>query len=290
MTEGGSSVIVLHVSAQVIGVAHSQDPDDAFRFYALLNNKVDTRGLLFRNESIEIHTLNDTARRRQFEVTVVSFAAYPYVAQHYCLLRCGASVGDGYGPLIVAKRPLTRADLETSTVAVGGTTSTAFLAMKLFCPPCSHRVVPPDEIIPSLEQGKVDAALVIHEAQMAYRSGRFSKVSDLGEWWRLGTGLPLPLSGVAVRRDLSSDTTRRITETLRDSIQYGLDHRKEALDYAVRVSRQIDLDRASKFIAMYVNTYSLDLGEHGHKALDHLFRLGHEAGVLPQRVELEFPA
>ncbi len=274
--------------ARTITLAHSPDSDDAFMFYALAHGKVDTRGLEFRHVLEDIQTLNEKAIRGAYDVTAVSFHAYYRIRDKYVLMGCGASVGDGYGPLLVSRRPLTRQDLDEATVAVPGELTTAFLVFRLYAPLARWKVMPFDRIQDAVARGDIDAGLLIHEGQLSYRDQKLHRIQDLGEWWKLGTGLPLPLGGNAIRRDLDRRTALACCDVLRDSVRYALEHRKEALEYAMRYARGLDPARAERFVGMYVNAFTLELGKRGEDTVAHLFRLGHEAGVIPVAVEPEF--
>lgn len=269
-------------------LAHSPDSDDAFMFYALDKGKVDPRGLLLHHELRDIETLNLSAQEGLYEITAISFHAYPHVRHHYRLLTVGASVGDGYGPIVVSKRALTPADLDEVTVAVPGQLTTSYLVLRLLTPSARTKVMPFDRIMDAVARGDVDAGLVIHEGQLTFARQKLYRVVDLGEWWSRETGLPLPLGGTAVRRDIDDPTARKIADAMRDSIQYALDHRAEALDHAVQFARGLDRAQADRFVGMYVNPFTLELGARGEEALAMLLRLGHERGILPDRVVPEF--
>ncbi len=271
--------------ARTITLAHSPDSDDAFMFYGLARGKVDTRGLQFRQELADIETLNRRALEGAFDITAISFHAYTRARDKYRLMTCGASVGDGYGPLVVSRRPLGRQDLDEATVAVPGELTTAFLVFRLFNPAARWKVVPFDRIPEAVARGDADAGLLIHEGQLSYRDHKLHRVQDLGEWWRMETGLPLPLGANAIRRTLDADTTRLCCDVLKDTVRYALEHRREALDYALEFARGLDRARADKFVGMYVNSSTLELGERAVHAVSLLFKLGHEAGVLPARVD-----
>ncbi|HXX94217.1 MAG TPA: MqnA/MqnD/SBP family protein [Planctomycetota bacterium] len=273
---------------RTIHLAHSPDSDDAFMFYALARGKIDTRGLEFKHVLEDIETLNRKAVEGAYDITAVSFHAYYKIKLKYRLMTAGASVGDGYGPLIVAKRSLTRQDLDEVTVAVPGELTTAFLVFRLFAPGARWKVMPFDKIQDAVARGDIDAGLLIHEGQLTYREQKLHRVQDLGEWWRLETGLPLPLGGNAIRRSLDRKTTLACCDVLRETVQYALDHRKEALDYALEYARGMDRKKADKFVGMYVNGYTLELGKRGEDSVAHLFKLGHEAGIIPIKVEPEF--
>ena len=274
--------------ARRITVAHSPDADDAFMFYALAQGKIGDPGLEFLHVLEDIQTLNDRARRGVYDVTAVSFHAYAYLADRYALLPHGASMGDGYGPMIVARRPVRPEEVRGKRVAVPGVLTTAALALRLWDASLEHVVIPFDRIMDAVMAGEVDAGLIIHEGQVTYASVGLHKVVDLGEWWTGETGLPLPLGGNVIRKDLGPDLMRRISRLLRDSIQYALAHRQEALDYAMQFGRDVDRRLADRFVGMYVNDLTLDYGERGRAAVRRLLALGHERGIIPQRVEPEF--
>jgi 1,4-dihydroxy-6-naphthoate synthase len=221
-------------------------------------------------------------------MTAVSFHAWPKIRRRYRLMTCGASVGDGYGPILVSGRPLTQQDFTEVTVAVPGELTTSFLVFRLFAPACRWKVMPFDRIEEAVARGDVDAGVLIHEGQLTYRDRKLHRVQDFGEWWRLGTGLPLPLGANALRRDLDPETTRACCDALYDSVKYALDHRQEALDYALQYARGLDPGRADRFVGMYVNAFTLELGPRGESAVDLLFKLGHDAGIIAERVRPEF--
>ncbi|HET6207797.1 MAG TPA: MqnA/MqnD/SBP family protein [Terracidiphilus sp.] len=265
-----------------ISVAHSPDSDDAFMFYGLATNKVRVPGYRFSHTLCDIETLNRRAQNEAFfDVTAISFHAYPYVQQNYTLMGCGGSVGEGYGPMVVANRRFTVEDLHKIRVAVPGTLTTAYLALKVFNPAIETVTVPFDQIIPAILAGKFDAGLIIHEGQLTYSSSGLYRVIDLGVWWRETTGLVLPLGGNAIRRSLGVDAQKVISKALRDSIQHGLDHREQALEYAMQFARDLDASLANRFVSMYVNERTLDYGPDGRKAIRKLLDLGHERGIIP---------
>ena len=272
-----------------ITIAHSPDSDDAFMFYGLATNKVRVPGFKFTHSLTDIETLNQKAIREAFyDVTAISFHAYPYLQDKYALMTCGGSVGEGYGPMIVASRPFTLDSIRRIRIAVPGTLTTAYLALKLFAPEIETSVVPFDRIIPEVQSGNFEAGLIIHEGQLTYAQSGLHKVLDLGQWWREETGLPLPLGGNAIRRSLGEDTMRIVTQALRDSIQHGLDHRDEALTYAMQFARDLDQVLANKFVGMYVNERTLNYGEDGREAIRKLLALGHERGIIPHPVKVDF--
>jgi len=271
-----------------ITVAHSPDADDAFMFYALARGKVSDPELECVHVLEDIQSLNERAFRGEYEVTAVSFHAYAYVVDRYALLPHGASMGDGYGPMVVAREPWRPEHLQGKSIAVPGTLTTAFLVLKLWNPSLAHSVIPFDQILDAVVAGTVDAGLIIHEGQVMYGSLGLHNVVDLGEWWLRETGLPLPLGGNAIRKDLGPELMRRISHLLRESIRYALAHRQEALDYALRFARDMDRRLADRFVGMYVNNLTLDYGERGRAAVRRLLALGHERGLIPHRVEVEF--
>ncbi len=271
-----------------ITVAHSPDSDDAFMFYGLATNKVRVPGLRFTHTLCDIETLNRDAQRGVYDVTAISFHAYPYIQQDYALMSCGGSVGDGYGPMLVSSRPFTQAEIKQRRIAVPGKLTTAYLALQLFAPGIEVDVVPFDQIISQVLEGKYEAGLIIHEGQLTYDKSGLHRVVDLGKWWLKVTGLPLPLGGNAIRRSLGSEMMTSVTQALKDSIQYALDHRDEALAYAMQFARDLDTQLADKFVGMYVNERTLDYGEDGREAVRRLLDMGHKAGIIPQTPKVEW--
>ena len=272
-----------------ISIAHSPDSDDAFMFYGLATNKVRVPGYRFSHTLCDIETLNRRAQDEAFfDVTAISFHAYPYVQKNYALMGCGGSVGEGYGPMVVSSRKLTTDDLAKIRVAVPGTLTTAYLALKVFNPAIETEVVPFDQIIPAILAGKYDAGLIIHEGQLTYSSSGLYKVIDLGVWWRETTGLVLPLGGNAIRRSLGSEVHKILSKALRDSIQHALDHREQALEYAMQFARDLDSTLANRFVSMYVNDRTLDYGKDGRQAIRKLLDLGHERGIIPIAPQVDF--
>ena len=271
-----------------ITIAHSPDADDAFMFYALAQGKVSDPELECVHVLEDIQSLNERAFRGEYEVTAVSFHAYAYLADRYALLPHGASMGDGYGPMVVARDPLSREDLQGKSIAVPGTLTTAFLLLKFWNPSLGHRVIPFDQILDAVVARRVHAGLIIHEGQVTYGSLGLHKVVDFGEWWKEETGLPLPLGGNVIRKDLGPALMRRVSHLLRESIAYALAHREEALNYAMQFGRDMDRRLADQFVGMYVNDLTLDYGERGRAAVKRLLALGHERGLIPHRVEPEF--
>jgi 1,4-dihydroxy-6-naphthoate synthase len=272
-----------------ISIAHSPDSDDAFMFYGLATNKVRVPGYRFNHTLCDIETLNRRARdEAYFDVTAISFHAYPYLQDNYTLMGCGGSVGEGYGPMVVSAHPLTPGDLGRLKVAVPGTLTTAYLTLKIFNPEIETVTVPFDHIIAEVLAGKVEAGLIIHEGQLTYTSSGLYKVLDLGVWWRETTGLVLPLGGNAIRRSLGQKTLRIVTKAVHDSIQHGLDHREEALEYAMQFARDLDSRLAGRFVSMYVNERTLDYGPDGRQAIRALLDLGYERGIIPIAPLVEF--
>ncbi len=277
------------MSKQLITVGHSPDPDDAFMFYALAHDKLDTGDLQFRHVLQDIETLNRRALRGELEVTAISIHAYAALLDKYALLPSGCSMGDRYGPMVVAKQPLTVDRLKTARIAVPGTMTTAFLTLRLLLPDgFDYEVLPFDEILKAVEEGRFDAGLIIHEGQLTFQNQGLHLVVDLGVWWQEKTGLPLPLGGNVVRRDLGLPTMRTISRLLKESIRYSLDHRDAALDYALQYARDMDKSLADRFVGMYVNEWTLDYGERGREAVKRLLAEGHRAGIIPNPVDVEF--
>ncbi|MGA7752955.1 MAG: MqnA/MqnD/SBP family protein [Candidatus Sulfotelmatobacter sp.] len=271
-----------------IKVAHSPDSDDAFMFYGLATHKVRTPGLRFTHTLCDIETLNQKAHEGVYDVTAISFHAYPYVQDKYALMACGGSVGEGYGPMVVSPRPFTASEIKTKKIAVPGTLTTAYLALNLFAPGIETEVVPFDQIIPQVLEGKYEAGLIIHEGQLTYDKSGLHRIVDLGKWWQKVTGLPLPLGGNAIRRELGGPLMSSVTAALRESIQYGLDHREEALAYAMQFARDLDTASADKFVGMYVNERTLDYGADGREAVHRLLDMGHKAGIIGPEAKVDW--
>jgi 1,4-dihydroxy-6-naphthoate synthase len=277
------------MSKRVITVGHSPDPDDAFMFYALAHDKVDTGDLTFRHELQDIETLNRRALKGELDVSAVSIHAYAFLLETYALLPSGCSMGDRYGPMVVARKPLAVRDLSTVKIVVPGTMTTAFLTLRLLLPQgFDHEVMPFDEIIPAVASGKFDAGLIIHEGQLTFQNQGLHLIVDLGVWWQEKTGLPLPLGGNVVRRDLGIETIRNISRLIKESIRYSLNHRQDALTYALKYARDMDLDLADRFVGMYVNEWTLDYGPRGRAAVAKLLDEAHRACVIPEPVKVEF--
>ncbi len=282
------------MAKQLIRVGHSPDPDDAFMFYALAHDKLDTGDLQFTHELQDIETLNRRAMKGELEVSAVSIHAYAHLLDKYALLPSGCSMGDRYGPMIVARRPMKVEDLPGIKIAVPGTMTTAYLGLRLLMASLGrkeaplHDVVPFDRIIHAVQAGEYDAGLIIHEGQLTFQNNGLHLVTDLGVWWHERTGLPLPLGGNVVRRDLGPDVIRRVSALLRQSIQYSLDHRQDALSYALNYARDMDRGLADRFVGMYVNEWTLDYGPRGREAVRRLIKEGHEAGIIPHHPDIQF--
>lgn len=267
--------------------AHSPDSDDAFMFYGLATKKVRSRKVNFRHVLEDIESLNRKATEGLYELTAVSYHAYPYIADKYVLMASGSSVGDGYGPLIVSARHMTPEDLKGKKIAIPGTMTTAFLTLKLFQPDFEAVVIPFDKILDAVKDHEVDAGLIIHEGQLTYGHGGLHSVADLGKWFRSQYDLPLPLGANALRRNLSTDIQAECSRLMRESIQYSLDHRDEALNYAMQFARDLDPTMADQFVGMYVNHHTVDGGDVVPRAAQKLLDLGYEAGLIPHRVTVE---
>ena len=277
--------------SRLIRVAHSPDADDAFMFWAMASGKIDTGGRRYTHELADIESLNRRALAGELEVTAVSLHAFAYLADRYALLAHGASIGDRYGPRIVAREPAppdARQALAGRLVAVPGELTTAFLALRLYQPAARHVVVPFDQIEDYVLAGKADAGLLIHEGQLTFADRGLHLWADMGEWWYQETRLPLPLGGNVVRRDLGDELMHAIARDLKASIEYGLAHREEALRHAQRFSRGLDADRTDRFVDMYVNAYTVDYGATGRRAVTELLSRAHAAGVIPNPVALAF--
>ena len=272
-----------------ISIAHSPDSDDAFMFYGLATNKVRVPGYRFNHTLCDIETLNRRAQNEAFfDVTAISFHAYPYLQQNYALMGCGGSVGEGYGPMIVSSRKIAPEDLAKIKIAVPGTLTTAYLALKIFNPDLQTVTVPFDKIIPEILAGNFEAGLIIHEGQLTYSTSGLYKVLDLGVWWRETTGLVLPLGGNAIRRSLGAASMKIVTKAVKDSIQHALDNREQALEYAMQFARDLDARLANRFVSMYVNDRTLDYGPDGRQAIRKLLDLGYERGIIPIAPQVDF--
>ncbi len=273
---------------KTIQLAHSPDSDDAFMFFALATGRINTGDYDFVHQLDDIETLNKAAEEGRYEVTALSIHAYAYLSEAYALTNCGASMGEGYGPILVARRGMTIGDLRGRRIAIPGLKTSAFLAMKLLEPDFVPVVMSFDRIDAAVVEGQVDAGLLIHEGQLSYSDEGLQKVVDLGEWWLETTGLPLPLGGNAIRRDLGEDALREVTSLVEQSIRYGLEHREDALNYALEFGRGLDEVKGDRFVSMYVNGRTLDYGPDGREAVQLFLDRGVEAGLLPRRVEVDF--
>jgi 1,4-dihydroxy-6-naphthoate synthase len=273
---------------RTITLGHSPDADDAFMFYGLATGKVSTDGLRFRHILQGIQTLNERARRAELDVTALSVAAYPHVADRYAILNSGASIGDGYGPMIVARRKMTKASLSHALIAVPGELTSAFLTLKLYLGEFRYIVVPFDKIFAAVKKGQVDAGLIIHEGQLTYRQEGFTQVVELGRWWKRETSLPLPLGVNGIRKSLGAPLCRKISHILHASIAYGLKHRAEGIAHARQYGRGLDRHHADKFIGMYVNDFTLNLGASGRKGIRELLKRGRKADVFSSVPPIEF--
>jgi 1,4-dihydroxy-6-naphthoate synthase len=293
-TAPGAKEPALDNSPLRIRVGHSPDPDDAFMFYALANAKIETGRYRFEHELVDIETLNRRAFSGELELTAVSLHAYAYLTDQYLLCACGASMGDGYGPMLVAREKRSVSELAGATIAVPGTLTTAYLALRMCLgTDFPYVVVPFDQILDAVAAGEyqgqpIAAGLIIHEGQLTYARQRLELVMDTGRWWQEQTGLPLPLGANAIRKDLGPAAIADVHRLLRESIRYGLEHREEALQYALRFGRGLDQGDADRFVAMYVNDWTMDFGPRGREAVAQLLARGHAAGVIPKRVVPEF--
>lgn len=280
----------MNTERTLIRCGHSPDPDDAFMFYALAKDRIDTGPYRFVHEMADIETLNRRAERGELELSAISLHAYPFIADRYALLACGCSMGDGYGPIVVAREPHDLAWLAGKTIAVPGEKTTAYLALKLCLDHRAfrHVVMPFDQIMDAVVRGEADAGLIIHEGQLTYRSAGLHNLVDLGVWWQAETGLPLPLGGNVIRRDLGEQAIGEIAGLLRQSVEYGLAHRREAIDYAIAFGRDLDRPLTDQFVGMYVNKWTVDYGERGRAAVRMLLDRGNAAGLVPAVGALEF--
>ena len=276
-------------AADVFTLGHSPDPDDAFMFYAMAENKIDLRCYRFEHRLEDIQTLNERAMRGELHISAISIHAYAYVTEHYALLPCGASMGDGYGPMIVASNESQIETARGKVIAVPGKMTSAFLALQLFLGnDFDHVVVPFDQIFDAVRKGKADCGLIIHEGQLTYAKAGFHKIVDLGEWWKRETGLPLPLGGNVLRRDIPRDVRHDLLDIMRESIDYGLAHRDEAVRHSMPYTRDMDTQLASKFIGMYVNEFTRDYGETGRAAIREFLGRAESGGLLDRKVQIEF--
>jgi len=271
-----------------ITVAHSPDSDDAFMFYGMATSKIRVPDVKFTHTLCDIETLNRKALEGFYDITAISFHAYPYIQDKYAVMPTGGSVGEGYGPMIVAARGIPLDEIAGCRIAVPGTMTTAYLVLKLFAPDIATEVVPFDQIIPKVLGGKYEAGLIIHEGQLTFNKSGLHKILDMGKWWRDQTGLPLPLGGNAIRRDLGPELMAACCTALRDSIRYALDNRDEALQYAMQFARDVEPQMIDKFVAMYVNERTLDYGKDGREAITRLLEMGYAAGIIPHKPAVDF--
>ncbi len=268
--------------------AHSPDSDDAFMFYGLATKKIRSSRVTFRHVLSDIETLNRKAMEGVYDLSAISYHAYPYVVDKYVMMASGSSIGDGYGPMVVATHPMESHEIKGKKIAIPGTLTTAFLALKIFEPDFIPVVMPFDKILDAVQAGSADAGLIIHEAQLTYNQVGFHRVLDMGKWWKEKYGLPLPLGGNALLRSLPDEVKSECCRMMRESIQYALDNRGEALEYAMQFARDMDPRLAEQFVGMYVNHYTVDAGEVIPKAVQLLLDKGHEVGLIPNRVQVEF--
>ena len=273
---------------RVITVAHSPDSDDAFMFYGLATNKLETDGLKFEHTLKDIQTLNEDAKHGVYDVTAISFHAYAYVADKYALLPHGASIGDKYGPILVAREPRDPEEISKMNIAIPGELTSAFLALRIYNPDFKYTVVAFDQIMEAVHKGEVDAGLLIHEGQLFYKQMGLDKVLDLGEWWHERTGLPLPMGGNVIKRDLGAKLMKQVSKHLHRSIVFSMENREDALAYAMQFARDMQPELADRFVAMWVNDLTLDYGERGKEAVRRLLTEGYEKGIIPNKVDVEF--
>jgi 1,4-dihydroxy-6-naphthoate synthase len=278
----------LKTATRTITVAHSPDSDDAFMFYGLATNKLETEGLKFEHTLKDIQSLNEDAKNAVYDVTAISFHAYAYVSDKYALLPHGASIGEKYGPILVSKERYAPEDIPKLKIAVPGELTSAFLALRIYNQDFEYAVVPFDEIIEAVQKGKADAGLLIHEGQLFYKQMGLNKILDLGEWWFEKTGLPLPMGGNAIRRDLGADLMRTVSKHLHRSIVYSMENREDALSYAMQFARDMPPELADRFVAMWVNDLTLDYGARGREAVRRLLEEGFEKGIIKHKAEVDF--
>lgn len=282
------STPVVSPKITALNLAHSPDSDDAFMFYALATGKVRLPGVKFTHVLSDIESLNQAARNEKYDITAISFYGYAFVADKYVLLDCGASFGEGYGPIVVAAHPIKKNELAGRKVAIPGTLTTSYLALKLFEPNVETVTMPFDKILDAVQAKEVEAGLLIHEGQLMFSQAGLHRVVDLGQWWQETTKLPLPLGANAIRRQLGPEVGRQVARVIRDSVSYALDHRDAALNYAMQFARDMDPALADKFIGMYVNRWTLDYGEEGRRAVRELLARGAAVGLVPSSFTVEF--
>lgn len=280
--------MITDTEKKTITLAHSPDSDDAFMFYGLATNKLDTGALQFKHLLKDIQTLNEEATRGTYDVTAISFHAYAYVADKYALLPHGASIGDNYGPIVVSREPAIPEDIPNLKIAIPGKLTSAFLALRLFNADFKYEIIPFDKIIDAVLDGSCDAGLLIHEGQLFFHRKGLHKVLDLGEWWYQRHGLPLPMGGNVIRRELGPELIREVSNLLRESIRYSLTHREDALQYAMQFARDMDPALADRFVGMWVNELTLDYTDRGREAVRLLLEEGFEKGIIPNRVPVDF--
>ncbi len=273
---------------QEIRLGHSPDSDDAFMFYAIAEDKIDTKGFQFTHIIEDIETLNNRALNQELEVTAISIHAYSKVYPNYALLSCGASIGDNYGPMVVSKSPMSPGELKGKKIAIPGKMTTAYLGLKLFENDFEPVVIPFDQIVDQVLEDKIEAGLIIHEGQLLYEQMGLHKVLDLGEWWFKTENLPLPLGANAIKRELGEEKIKTIAAILKESIQYALDHREPALDYAMKYAGDMERSLADRFVGMYVNDYTLDFGEKGREGVQRLLKKGHDQGIIDSEIPVQF--
>ncbi|MBX7169751.1 MAG: hypothetical protein K1X72_02265 [Pyrinomonadaceae bacterium] len=281
-------MITASTEVRTISVAHSPDSDDAFMFYGLATNKIDTGKLKFEHTLKDIQSLNEDAKNEVYDVTAISFHAYAYVSDKYALLPHGASIGDKYGPIVVTREPRSAEDIGKMKIAVPGEMTSAYLALRLYNQDFDHVVVPFDEIIDEVKRGRVDAGLLIHEGQLFYKEIGLDKVLDLGEWWFEKTGLPLPMGGNVIKRSLGEDLMKEVSKYLKQSIEFSLNNREDALAYAMQFARDMSPELADRFVAMWVNNLTLDYGERGREGVRRFLQEGYEKGIIKNKVDIEF--
>jgi 1,4-dihydroxy-6-naphthoate synthase len=272
-----------------IQIAHSPDSDDAFMFYGLATSKIRVPGYKFVHNLTDIETLNHKAINEAFyDVTAISFHAYPYMQENYAIMSCGGSMGEGYGPMLVSTKKYATDEIKKLHIAIPGTLTTAYLTLKLFAPELNTTVVDFDKIIPAVAAGEFDAGLLIHEGQLTYGNDGLHKILDLGQWWRSETGLPLPLGGSAIKRSLGAEAMLTTNNAIRDSIKFALDNREAALDYAMQFARDLDPNLANRYVGMYVNDRTLDYGNDGREAIRRILEMGYERGIIPIKPKVDF--